>query len=322
MSIKLTLAARLSFRLRDRHLFACIAVPLVCAGLWIDRAAAQTETRNEVLDGLASSFSTPWHQLVAPNAADGTSSWLSGLSINAGLTQALQPNRKSTVGAGAQGDRANESTLQLGIRYNPMSYWFATFTAYRYLRPSLQQSWDPDFTYSFGYDDWHPYTLSLVYGNYTGNRFSAGNGVAHSRIEQGGITFAYKFPLPDLLKPIFLTGFGDDLMCSASFTLVPRYTDVQNDVRENKTNVGLGCRYTFREKWYATFTAYHYLRPSQQQPWDPDFVYGFGYYDWRSDTLSIQYSNYSGNRFPWRSRAAGTGTFRAGSVSIVWSHGW
>ncbi|VWC47523.1 hypothetical protein BLA23254_07485 [Burkholderia lata] len=275
-----------------------------------------------MLEGLKSSFSTPWHELVTPNTGDGASSVLSGVSINAGITQGLQSSEKNRSGAGTQGDRASSSTLQLGVRYNPTSYWFATFTVYRYLRPSFQQSWDPDFTYSFGYDDWHPYTFSLIYGNFTGNRFAAGNGIAHSRIEQGGITLAYKFPLPDLLKPIFLMGNGDDLMCSASLTLVPRFTDAQSAVGNNKMNAGFGCRYTLPSGWYATFTAYHYLRPSQQQPWDPDFVYGFGYFDWHSDAISIQYNNYSGNRFPWRTHAPGTGTFRAGSISISWSHSW
>ncbi|KWB20802.1 hypothetical protein WL32_16855 [Burkholderia cepacia] len=295
---------------------------LICAGWISDGAVAQSAAHNEVLEGFESSFSVPWRELAAPNPADGSGSLLSGLSVNAAWTQPLQPTRKSAVGSGTQGAQANASTLQLGIRYNPLSYWFATFTVYRYLRPSFQQSWDPDFTYSFGYDDWHPYTLSLIYGNYTGNRFAAGNGVAHSRIEQGGVTLAYKFPLADALKPIFLTSMGDDLMCSASITWVPQYSDSQSNLRSNKTNVGLGCRYTLPNGWYATFTAYHYLRPSQQQPWDPDFVYGFGYFDWHSDSISIQYNNYSGNRFPWRSHASGTGTFRAGSVSISWSHSW
>lgn len=291
-------------------------------GLFAYSATAQSLAQAELPDGSASSFATPGNELATTSAADGGNSWLSGLSINAGMTQPLQPMQNSTSGSGTQGGQASTSTLQLGIRYNPVSYWFATFTAYRYLHPSAQQSWDPDFTYSFGYDDWHPYTFSLIYGNYTGNRFEAGNGIAHSRLEQGAITLAYKFPLPDLLRPIFLSGMGDDLMCSASLTLVPRYTDTQNNIKDNKVNVGLGCRYTLPAGWYATFTAYHYLRPEQQQPWDPDFVYGFGYFDWHSDTISIQYNNYSGNRFPWRTRAANTGTFRSGSILVSWSHSW
>lgn len=297
----------------------CVVVGI---GSFTFDAVAQSSTRNEVLDGFMSSFATPWQELSPPSTNDGGSNLLSGLSINGGVTQPLQPTQKSTSGSGTQGAQASASTLQLGIRYNPLSYWFATFTAYRYLHPSFQQSWDPDFTYSFGYDDWHPYTLSLIYGNYTGNRFAAGNGVAHSRLEQGGITLAYKFPLPDLLRPIFLSGMGDDLMCSASMTLVPRYTDTQNSIKDNKVNIGLGCRYTLPAGWFATFTIYHYLRPEQQQPWDPDFVYGFGYFDWHSDTISIQYSNFSGNRFPWRSHAANTGTFRSGSILVSWSHSW
>ncbi len=42
-------------------------------------------------------------------------------------------------------------------------------------------------------------------------------------------------------------------------------------------------------KWlYVTTTAYYYPHRSQQQPWDPDFTYGFGYFDWHPRTFSLQ----------------------------------
>jgi hypothetical protein len=61
---------------------------------------------------------------------------------------------------------------------------------------------------------------------------------------------------------------------------------------------------------------------AQQQPWDPDFTYGFGYFDFHSGTFSVQYNNYSGNRFPWRHRGPHTGTFAYGGISISWGYGF
>jgi hypothetical protein len=238
------------------------------------------------------------------------------------LHAGLATRRPQPSGAGDQGARGDTSTALLGLRYNPLSYWFATVTAYRYLHPSQQANWDPDFTYSFGYDDWHPYTLSLVYGNYSGNRFSANADEPRTRLEQGTLTLAYKFPLPKALEPIFLIGNGDQVSCSVSYSWTARYTDVQSVTRSNKQALGLGCRYTLASGWYVSGTAYHYLRPGKQQPWDPDFIYAFGYFDWRSNSVSIQYNNYSGNRFPWHARAADTGTFRAGTITISWTHSW
>ncbi|WP_369062427.1 hypothetical protein ABOZ73_09080 [Caulobacter sp. 73W] len=58
----------------------------------------------------------------------------------------------------------------------------------------------------------------------------------------------------------------------------------------------------------------------QQQPWDPDFVYSFGWFDWRPGGWSVQYSNYSGNRYPGADRAAGTGRFKDGTISVTYNH--
>jgi hypothetical protein len=60
----------------------------------------------------------------------------------------------------------------------------------------------------------------------------------------------------------------------------------------------------------------------QQQPWDPDFTYGIGYYDWHPGTILVQYNNYSGNRLPWRDKSADTGKFKDGSITISWSWTW
>ena len=68
------------------------------------------------------------------------------------------------------------------------------------------------------------------------------------------------------------------------------------------------------------FTAFAY--DHGQQPWDPDFTYGFGLFDYRSNRVSIQYSNYSGNRFPWRKSKAGTGRFKDGGLLVSWSKGF
>jgi hypothetical protein len=63
-------------------------------------------------------------------------------------------------------------------------------------------------------------------------------------------------------------------------------------------------------------TVFYYPNPAQQQPWNPDFTYGFGYADWHSYTFSVQYNNYSGNRFPWNKPAENTGNFLDGIFSV------
>jgi len=228
----------------------------------------------------------------------------------------------TTSGFGSQGPTGGSPTVQADLRYTPWrdAGWFAQATFYRYLRPSRQQPWNPDFTYSFGYETPGPDTFSLVYANYSGTRWSADrSGARRANFDQGQWTLAYKFGLPPELEPYLLTGDGDEAACSAGVHYTPRYADVTSQsLRRNGAALSMGCRYTRREGWYAALTLFAYPQRSRQQPWDPDFTYSLGFFDWRPGTVSVQYSNYSGNRFPGRTRAAGEGLLRSGSLSISW----
>lgn len=228
----------------------------------------------------------------------------------------------STAGAGTQGAPAISPTLQAELRVNPSSYWFGSITFYRYLMSDRQQPWNPDFTYSFGYDDWHPDTFSIVYGNYTGNRLQPEQGETVSRFRQGNWSLGYKFRMPQMLDPIFKADDSHEVNCSVNANVTPRYTDLRTlSIRKYKHSLSLGCRYMLPNNLYANATLFYYPDRGRQQPWDPDFTYGFGYFNWRPGTVTVQYNNYAGNRYGWRD-PSGQGGFRRGSISISWSANW
>ena len=103
--------------------------------------------------------------------------------------------------------------------------------------------------------------------------------------------------------------------------MVPRAFDLASGERLHwKQKMSLNMKYTIYKWWYVSYSLNYYPHPEQQQPWDPDFTYGFGFFDWHPGTISIQYNNYSGNKYPWKERSAGTGTFKDGGISI--SIGW
>ncbi|GAL29673.1 hypothetical protein JCM19239_2601 [Vibrio variabilis] len=81
----------------------------------------------------------------------------------------------------------------------------------------------------------------------------------------------------------------------------------------------LGCKYAIWGNWYVNATAFYYFDKSQQQPWNPDYTYGFGYFDWRPGTITLQYNNYSGNRWNPSSAGENTGRFLDGSIMIAYS---
>jgi len=285
-----------------------------------DQTQEGDDLNSEVWQGLMSSFALPWAELLSTNeGSEGNA-----LSARVAFDYPLKGGTAATSGSGSQGSGSGSSTAQLALRYSPLSYWFGSATAFGYLQSQYRATWSPDFSYSFGYDDWHPYTLSLVYSNGGGNRFHAdrATGERHTRFEQGGWSLGYKFPLRGWARDVFTTGHGDLAGCITAFNYTARYSDLASgSVRADKKSFSMGCRYSLRNWLYATAALYYYPEQGHQQPWDPDFTYGFGYFNWRPGTVSIQYNNFAGNRAPWR-RSGGATRFSEGSVSVSWSMRW
>jgi hypothetical protein len=229
------------------------------------------------------------------------------------------------VGAGTQGTRPGSPTLQALLRWRPLEDpgWFAQVSAFRYVSPQRQRPWDPDFYYSFGYDDGQPGRWALFYANYTGTRLNpdAARGESRFNFPQGQWTASYRFALPQVLESALLVGDRDSALCHADGNLVPRFTQGSSAaLGSGKTSFALGCRYSRPDGWFAHGTAFAWPDRTRQQPWDPDFTYGIGWTDPAPGGLTIQYQNYSGNRWPGRAHAPGEGSLRSGSISV--SKGW
>jgi hypothetical protein len=245
----------------------------------------------------------------------------STLKLRLSFDLPLRSGKRNATGASTQGSPPVSPTMQAELRYQTADYWFAGMTFYRYVLHG-RAPWNPEFTYVFGYDDWHPNTFSLVYGNYSGNRIHPARGHPFSLFRQGNVSLGYKFAMPKALDPVFKMDPEHEINCSANANLTPRYMDLQTlTMQRYKRTLSMGCRYSTPGNLYANATFFHFPEGRQQQPWDPDFTYGFGYFDWRPGSVSVQYNNYSGNRLPWNNRR-GDGNFRRGSVSISWSTTW
>lgn len=297
---------------------------VACMFSLIPRAMAATPDSSPVLDGLRSSFRFPVEELSTRKYDSEWRNALSGLSLRLALVHPLKNGgAPAGNGAGRLGERTSGDSLQVALHYSPVSYWFVGLTTVAYRDRAAQKPWDPDYTYSFGYDDWHPYTLSLVYANYGGNRFRPPSGEPSSRFDEGQWTLGWKFNLPETVEHWVLIGNGDSAGCNASAAVTPRYEDPATLAKKkNKWVLGLGCRYSLSSGWYANFNLLHYTDADQQQPWNPDYTYGFGYFDWRPGSFSLQYNNYSGNRFSPSERGPGTGHFENGSLTLSWTQAW
>ena len=174
-----------------------------------------------------------------------------------------------------------------------------------------QQPDDSDYNYSIAYrftDD-----LSLTYASYSGNRWTKQPGEKNSGGLTGGtFTLSHRLPIkiPAFEQPeSIVRGFN----CSGSVSYAPRYgTDGQGQ-RRNKTSLGLSCGFTLLDRLQLRASTHFYPISDQQQPWDPDFTYSASYRF--TDRLTLEYANYSGNRWPWNdakgnARGLASGGFR------------
>jgi hypothetical protein len=291
---------------------------VLAVGLVAGVGAQAQNIDNEVWKGMFSSFDTPLGQL-----RDGTAE--ESLSARFAFDMPMKSPQLVAAGSGLQGEPSSSPTLQFGLKYVPLTSWFASITFVKYLRGDLQKPWNPDFTYLFGYDDWHPYTFSAQYANYGGNRLNPDTvkGEKRTNFMAGSWNVSYKFPLPEALESLMLMDSDHAMGCTVGATLTPRFSDAAtNKVLANKRTLALGCKYSFGNNWYVNFSVPHYLVKKQQQPWDPDFTYGFGYFDWHPGSWSIQYNNYSGNRFPWHPKSPRTGRLKDGSISLSIGFNW
>jgi hypothetical protein len=202
-----------------------------------------------------------------------------------------------------------------------MTHWYAKLDAYYYF--DEQQPWEGDFSYSFGYEDWTPYTLSVVYENQMANRFrpdrAAGEYFTHYL--EGYYTFGWKFLLADTLAKPMLLDLKQNILCRAAYVFTPRYSDTLGNLHKHKQAWSLNCNYPIYDAWYFSVNLFYYPDPGQQQPWDADYTYEFGYAGWLPGGFSLQYKNYAGNRYPWND-TPGSGGFSSGGLYVSWNWKW
>lgn len=268
------------------------------------------------MTGIRSSFALPMSDLYVRKHEAGARELLDGLTITPGAS--LPFNSRGTGAATSGSALSGSAAATLDLRYQPVGYWFAQIELLGYLQPSKRAPWNGDFTYSFGYDDYHPYTFSLVYANYTNNRFRPRPGEPVSYFDRGTISLGWKAPVPAGIARHLLTDDALSIDCRIGANVSPRFERQDGTIGSNKDSGTLGCRYPFTNHLFAEVAVYAYAHG--QQPWDPDFTYSFGFADYRSGHLSLVYANYSGNRFPDHKRAANTGTFGDGGLFVSWAN--
>ena len=210
------------------------------------------------------------------------------------------------------GDRSGKVSTQANCGYTPLPGLTLRFGVLFFPIPGQQQPWDPDFIYTVDYqvtDD-----ISVGYANYTGNRWPWHKDTGTGAIGAGALHANYRLPLPKQWLGIADSSVGQSLECTGGGAFSPVYFDNESGGnRFGKTQIVVSCGVSPLPGLSVRLTAFFYPIASQQQPWDPDFVYAIDYQV--IDGVTLEYANYTGNRWPWDHKE-GTGSILGGAFRI------
>ncbi|NDV19261.1 hypothetical protein GO013_07485 [Pseudodesulfovibrio sp. JC047] len=229
------------------------------------------------------------------------------ISVNAGYTTAVTPSTQ-THESGSGTKNIYKQAFNQTISFNGLSPYYARLTFYQYLEPSFQQGYEPDFSYSFGVANYSPDTLSLEYANYGGNRLNPKSGEDFTNFNSGTFTTTYRFEIPKPIVEFFHPAENASILGWASHNLTPEY----EPGKWWKQWFGLGLSIPIWGKFSFWTQANIYPDSSKHALGDPDFIYGFGYYDWSPGGFILAYSSYASNSFPWSPDRGGS--FTDGSI--------
>ncbi len=177
-------------------------------------------------------------------------------------------------------------TEQLSLRVSVLAY----------ANPDQQADSDPDFTYALTYRATD--TINISYTNYSARFDSETDGVLGA-LGDGNLRASFRLPKVALPNDKTVT-------CSASVSM--------RDPLNESTN--LSCGYSVTNRLRLGATAYFYL-PDRQAEFQPDFSYTAAYRI--NEHWLLSYSNYSNNRWHWKTSGNASSGLEDGSVALSYS---
>lgn len=200
-------------------------------------------------------------------------------------------------------------------------------TFYKDFNPLASTRWISDYTYSIGRYNWRPNKFNFGYENYINNKYSDNFKTFSSKFLEGYYYLSYSHNLAEK----YTDKIKLDNTTNLKFTYFARYSIKYRDENEvthgtlfrGKPTIGGGARFTIFYNIYVESALYFYFNPAlQKQPWDPDYTYGFGFFDYRSFRCSLTYGNWAINRFSWNKTSYPHYGFFDGNFRFVVNYLW
>ena len=213
-----------------------------------------------------------------------------------------------------------------GFNFNITTKFYEEFQIRLYFYADMNNEhnkpkWLSNLFYNIGVYNWRDNTFSYGYENYQPNRFD-GSYDFITNMKRGFFFVSYNYY-------VFKERSNHKLDKTTQIYLSPfvryqiEYTDRygENVMGHHKFTLGTSARYVIWHNFYIEGAAYYYPEAKSELPWDPDYTYGFGYFDWKSFKLNFSYGNWIANRFPGRKKQM-KNDFTNGEFKLAFSYIW
>jgi hypothetical protein len=197
------------------------------------------------------------------------------------------------------------NALSFYARYRFFEEFSVNGTFYLDFNRRAAARWIADFNYSIGRYNWRPRRFNYGYENYVNNKYTDDGATLAEKFMEGYYFLSYNYAFTDQFQRKIRLDSTTSLKFTPFVRWAFRYRDELERVHyEGKPTAGITGRYTLFWNIYIEGAVYYYFTPMfRQLPWDPDYTYGFGYFDYRSFRFSLTYGNWAVNRFPWKKQA-------------------
>jgi len=195
--------------------------------------------------------------------------------------------------------------------------------------PETAPFWIANYFYQIGWYNWKNKTFSFGYENYMPNNWNSMGQEFVTNLRRGFffLSYTYAFQAPEDTTKRRWRGLFHDATSRLAFTPSARvhleYQDENNDLGGYfKPILALNLRYTIWRNLYIEGALYAYPIQHTILPWDPDYTYGFGIFNWRAFKLNASYGNWIANRFPWNPKELNRYNFLNGEFMVNFTYSW
>lgn len=227
--------------------------------------------------------------------------------------------------------RHNEvrSSLAFFTRVRVVEEVFVTSTFFKDFNPRANPVWVGNYDYTIGRYNWRPKTINYGYENYANNKYSDNGKERWEKFLQGYYFVSIASPIHVFKGRMdSLVGIGGAVFARYAIKYLTDKGQSLGGLKYGKPTLGFSLRFSILQNmkvfnhFYIEASPMFYVNKKQQQAWDPDYTYGFGYFDWRSFRLSLTYGNYAINRYPWNYQKYPEHNFWDGIFKISVNYMW